>query len=189
MDISLTNLDLDLAGNIVAALCRLPCTDNTLWSVSIILRALIPLAVEFHGVCAGHVIDDLLFHVAVGCLDIGALVVIFGGHVDLVGGVAHSVLPSEAPLDLVSLLQRLVMDSLHKIANKLIYVKTNTFDLGLDNSSAVVKQPRNTGLFVLGVASPLGVRLTLVLENNLLHHVTVGVLVDTVAPHIGLSYV
>merc|ERR1719425_125476 len=189
VDISLANLYLDLAWDIVTALCRLSCTDNSLGSIAIVLGALVPLAVELNGVCAGDVVDYLFLHVAVGGLDICALVIILGSHVNLVGGVAHSVLPCEAPLDLVRLLQRLVVDSLHKIANKLIYVKTNTFDLCLDNSGAVVEQPRNTSLFVLGVASPLGVRLALVLEHHLLHHVAVGVLVDTVAPHIGLPYV
>merc|ERR1711887_285088 len=189
VDISLTNLNLDLTGNVVAALCWPLSTDNSLRSIAIILGALVPLAVELYGVGAGHVVDNLFLHVAVRCLNIGALVVILGGHVDLVGGVAHPVLPCEAPLDLVGLLQRLIVDSLHQIADKLIHVKANTFDLSLDNPSAVVEQPGSTRLLVLSVASPLGVGLTLVLEHHLLHHVTVGVLVDTVAPHIGLSYV
>merc|ERR1719289_733206 len=189
VDISLANLDLDLTGNVVAALCRLPCTYNSLGSITIILGALVPLAVELHGVSASHVVDHFLLHVAVGCLDIGTLVVILGGHVDLVGGVAHSVLPCETPLDLVSLLQCLVMDGLHQIADKLIYVETNTLYLGLDNSSAVVEQLGYARLLILGVASLLSVRLALVLEHHLLDHVAVGVLVDTVSPNINLSYV
>merc|ERR1719244_1949901 len=189
VDISLANLDLDLTGDVVATLCRLPFTDNSLRSISIVLGTLIPLAVELYGVCTGHVVDNLLLHVAVGGLDIGALVVVLGGHVDLIGGVAHSVLPREAPLDLVSLLQGLVVYGLHQIADKLIHVKTNPLDLGLDNSSAVVEEPGNARLLILGVASPLGIRLALVLKHHLLHHVTVGVLVDTVSPNIGLAYV
>merc|ERR1719209_184802 len=125
VEISLAYLDLDLTGNVVAALCRLPCTDNSLGSITIVLCALIPLAVELHGVSAGHVIDNLLLHVAVGCLHVRTLVVILGGHVDLVGGVAHSVLPRETPLYLVGLLQCLVVDGLHQIADKLVHVKTN----------------------------------------------------------------
>merc|ERR1719352_1150581 len=189
VDISLANLDLDLAGNVVAALCRLPCTDNSLRSITIVLGALVPLAVELHGVSAGHVVDHLFFHVAVGGLNIRTLVIVLGGHIDLVGGVAHSVLPCEAPLDLVSLLQCLVVDCLNQIADKLIYVETNTLDLGLDNPSTVVEKPGNARLLILGVAGPLGVRLALVLEHHLLHHVAVGVLVDTVSPNIGLPYV
>merc|ERR1719244_1400404 len=95
VDISLANLDLNLTGDVVATLCRLPLTDNSLRSITIVLGTLIPLAVELNGVCTGHVVDNLLLHVAVGGLDIGALVVVLGGHVDLVGGVAHSVLPRE----------------------------------------------------------------------------------------------
>merc|ERR1719431_1115787 len=81
------------------------------------------------------------------------------------------------------------MDGLHQIADKLIHVKTNTFDLGLDNSSAVIKKPGNTRLLVLGVASPLDVGFALVLEHHLLYHMAVRVLVDTIAPHISLTYV
>merc|ERR1719244_1301491 len=116
-------------GDDVATLCRLPLTDNSLRSITIVLGTLIPLAVELYGVCTGHVVDNLLLHVAVGGLDIGALVVVLGGHVDLVGGVAHSVLPREAPLDLVSLLECLVVYGLHQIADKLVHVKTNPLDL------------------------------------------------------------
>merc|ERR550519_987104 len=91
VDISLANLYLDLAGNVIAALCRLPCTDNSFGSITIVFGALVPLAVKFHGVSSGHVVDNLLLHVAIRCLDIGTLVIILSGHVDLVGGVAHSV--------------------------------------------------------------------------------------------------
>merc|ERR1719425_165200 len=100
VDISLANLDLDLTGDVVAALCRLPRTDNSLRSITIVLGAFVPLAVELNGVGAGHVVDYLFLHVAVRCLNISALVVILGGHVDLVGSVAHSVLPRDAPLNL-----------------------------------------------------------------------------------------
>merc|ERR1719234_2855866 len=144
VDISLTNLDLDLACDIVTTLSRLPCTNNSLGSVAIVLCALVPLAVELHGVCAGYVIDDLFLHVAVRGLDISALVVILGSHIDLISGIAHSVLPSEAPLDLVGLLQCLVVDSLHQIADKLVHIKADSFHLSLDNSSAIVEKPWNT---------------------------------------------
>merc|ERR1711887_278075 len=113
VDISLANLDLDLTGNVVAALCWLLSTYNSLRSIPIILSALVSLAVELHGVGAGHVVDDLFLHVAVRGFYVGALVVILGGHVDLIGGVTNSVLPREAPLDLVCLLQSLVVDGLN----------------------------------------------------------------------------
>merc|ERR1719209_67717 len=189
VNIRLANLDLNLTGDVVTALCWLPCTYNTFWSVAIILSALIPLAVELHGICTCHVVDDLFFHVAVRSLNICALVVILGGHVNLVGGVAHSVLPCETSLDLVGLLQGLVVDSLHQITDQLVNVKTNPVDLSLDDSRTIVEKPGLTSLLVLGVASSLSVRLALVLEHDLLHHVTVGVLVDTIAPNIGLPYV
>merc|ERR1719186_1626227 len=146
VDISLANLGLNLTGYVVTTLCWLPCTYHSFRSVAIILGAFVPLAVELNRVCAGHIVDDLFLHVAVGGLDISALVVVLGGHVDLVGGVAHSVLPRETSLDLVSLLQGLVVYGLHQIADKLIHVKTNPLDLGLDNSSAVVEQPGNARL-------------------------------------------
>merc|ERR1711970_1657829 len=79
VDISLANLNLDLAGNIVAALRRLPRTYDSLRSIAIVLGALVPLAVKLNGVSAGHVVDDLLLHVTVGGLNVGALVVILGG--------------------------------------------------------------------------------------------------------------
>merc|ERR1719376_812970 len=88
VDISLAHFDLNLAGNVVTTLCWLLSTDNSLRSIAIILSALIPLAVELDRDGAGHVVDNLFLHVAVRGLYIGALVVILGGHVDLVGGVA-----------------------------------------------------------------------------------------------------
>merc|ERR1719209_666133 len=187
VNIRLANLDLNLTGDVVTALCWLPCTYNTFRSVTIILSTLIPLTVELNGICTGHVVDDLFFHVTVRGLNIRALVVILRGHVDLVGGVAHSVLSREAPLDLVSLLQCLVVDGLDQITDELIHIKTDTFDLCFDDSSTVVEQSGNARLLILGVASPLCVWLALVLEHHLLDHVAVGVLVDTVAPHVGLS--
>merc|ERR1719186_889626 len=113
VDISLANLDLDLSGYVVTALCWLPCTDHSFRSVAIILSALVPLAVKLNRVCAGYIVDDLFLHVAVGGLNISALVVVLGGHVDLVGCIANSILSSKAPLDLVVLLQCLVVDGLH----------------------------------------------------------------------------
>merc|ERR1719209_766246 len=92
VDISLAHLDLDLSGDVITIMFRLLGADHTLGSIAIILGALVPLAVELHGVGAGHVVDNLLFHVAVRSLKVGALVVVLGGHVDLVGGVTDSIL-------------------------------------------------------------------------------------------------
>merc|ERR1719370_750971 len=47
----------------------------------------------------------------------------------------------------------------------------------------------DAGLLVLRITSSLCVRLALVLEHHLLYHVAIGVLVHTVAPHVGLTYV
>ena len=77
----------------------LPVTDHTLGSIAIVLCALVPLAVEHHGVGAGHIIDHLLLHVAIRRLQVGTLVIILGGHVDLVSGVTDTIFACEAPLD------------------------------------------------------------------------------------------
>merc|ERR1719504_154418 len=102
VDICLAHLNLDLSGDVVAILLWCPRTDNLLLAITIILGALLPLAVELHGVGAGHVVDHLLLHEAVRGLHVAALVVILGGGVYLEGGVTHPVLPSEAPLHLVA---------------------------------------------------------------------------------------
>lgn len=65
-------------------------------AISVILGCLLPLAVvELHGVGACHIIVDLLLCEVVGCLHVAAaaLVVILGGGVNLVGGVADPVIP------------------------------------------------------------------------------------------------
>merc|ERR1719193_420916 len=89
----------------LAALSGFPSANNTLWSIPIVLGALVPLAVKFHRVGTGDIVDHLFLHVAIGGFHVRALVVILGSHVDLVGGVAHPVLASEASLHLVGLLK------------------------------------------------------------------------------------
>merc|ERR1712168_1076803 len=64
--ISLAHLDLDLSRDIVTILFRLPGADYTLGPIAIVLGALVPLAVEFHGVGAGHIVNNLFLHVAIG---------------------------------------------------------------------------------------------------------------------------
>merc|ERR1719312_988811 len=108
--VSLANLNLDLSWNVVTILSGFPATDHTLRSIAVVLGGLVPLAIELNGVGACNIVDNLLLHVAIGSLNVGALVVILGGHVDLVSGVAHPILASEAPLYLISLLQCLVVD-------------------------------------------------------------------------------
>merc|ERR1712202_77625 len=128
-------------------------------------------------------------HVAIRSLHVAALVVILGGGVNVVSGVAHPVLPCKAPLDLVSLLKRLVMDSLHEVTYQLVHIEADTLDIGLNDPGAVFEQFRLASLLVLCPASLLSVWLALVLEDDLLHLVAVGVLVDAVAPNIGLANV
>ena len=98
-----------LSGDVVAILLRFWCADDLL----LITDSLLLLAAEFHSVGTSHIIDHFLLHVAVRRLHIGTLVVIPGSGVNLVGGVAHPVLPCEAPLHLVGLLECLVVDVLH----------------------------------------------------------------------------
>merc|ERR1739838_124647 len=113
VDIGLAYLDLDLSRNVITFLLRGPRTHNLLLSISVILCCLLPLAVELDCIGAGDIVDRFFLHVAIGSLRVAALVVVLGGGVNVVSGVAHPVLPSKAPLDLVSLLERLVVDSLH----------------------------------------------------------------------------
>merc|ERR1711875_179050 len=108
VNVSLANFDLDLSWDVVAVLGGFPAADHTLGSIAIVLGGLVSLTVEFHGVGAGNVVDYLFLHVAIRGLDVGALIVILGSHVDLVCGVTHPVLASEAPLYLIGLLQGLV---------------------------------------------------------------------------------
>merc|ERR1719352_1571 len=187
VDISLTHLYLYLSRDVVAILLGGPCTDNLLLPIAIVLGGHFPLAVKLHSVGAGHVVDNLLLHVAVGCLHVAALVVILGGGVDLVGGVTDPVLPCEAPLNLVGLLQGLVVDGLHQVTDQLVHVEADPLHVGLDDPRTVLEHLPLAVLLVLGPASLLSVRLALVLEYHLLHLVAVGVLVEPIAPHVGLS--
>merc|ERR1719320_1386075 len=185
--VSLADLHLDLPGDVIAALGGFPIAHNALRSIPIVLGALVPLAVELHGISAGDIVDHLFLHIAVRGLHVGALVVILGGHVYLVCGVTYPVLTSEAPLHLVCLLKCLVMNSFDQVTYQLVHVETDSLDIGFNNTGAVLEGLGCTGFLILGVASPLCVGLALVLEYHLLNHVAVGVLVDTVPPNISLS--
>merc|ERR1719350_2398558 len=187
VDISLAHFYLDLSWDVVAVLLWCPGTDHLLLAIAIVLGGLLPLAVELHSVGAGHVVNHFLLHEAVGCLHVAALIVILGGGVDLVGGVADPVLPCEAPLDLVGLLQSLVVDGLHQAADQLVHIEADTLHVCLDHPGAVLEHLTLAMLLVLGPASLLCVGLALVLEHHLLHLVAVGVLVGPIAPHVGLT--
>merc|ERR1719508_314920 len=110
MDIGLAYLDLDLSRNVITVLLRGPRTHDLLLSISVVLSRLLPLAVKLDSIGAGDIVDGFFLHVAIGRLHVAALVIILGGGVKVVSGIAHPVLPSEAPLDLVRLLERLVVD-------------------------------------------------------------------------------
>merc|ERR1719350_801892 len=187
VNISLAHFYLDLSGDVVAVLLGCSGTDHLLLAIAIVLGGLLPLAVELDSVSAGDVVDDFLLHEAVRCLHVAALIVILGGGVDLVGGVADPVLPSEAPLDLVGLLQRLVVDGLHQAADQLVHIEADTLHICLDHPCTVLEHLTLAVFLVLGPASLFCVGLALVLKHHLLNLVAVGVLVGPIAPHIGLT--
>ena len=164
-------------------------TNNLFLTVAIVFGCLLALAIELDGVRTSDVVDGLLFHVTVGRLHITALVVILRGGVNVVGGVAHPVLPSEAPLDLVGLLKRLVVDGLHQVTDQLVNIEADSFNVGLDDPGAVLVHHGLTYLLVLSPASLLCIRLALILEDHLLYLMAVRVLVDAVTPHVGLPNV
>ena len=110
------------------------------------MHGLLAFTVEFNRVCAGDIIDDLLLHVAVGRLHITALVIVFGGGVYLVGSVTDAIFASEASLHLISFFERFVVNSFHKITNQFIYIKANAFDVGYDNSCAILEELGLTNL-------------------------------------------
>merc|ERR1719209_143749 len=138
VDISLAHFHLDLSGNVVAIMLGFLSADHTLGPIAVILGALVPLAVELDSVGASHVVDHLLLHVAIRSLQVGTLVVILGGHVDLVSGVTDSILACETSLDLVSFLQGLVVNRLDKVAHQLVNIKANTLHVSLDDPRAVL---------------------------------------------------
>merc|ERR1719504_221003 len=72
VDISLAHLYLDLSRDVVAILLRGPRADNLLLPIAVVLGGHLPLAVELHSVSAGHIVDNLLLHVAVRCLHVEA---------------------------------------------------------------------------------------------------------------------
>merc|ERR1711875_54330 len=182
--VSFADLHLDLSWDVVAVLGWFSCTDNALRTIAVILGALIPLAIKFDRIGTGNVVDDLLFHEAVGCLDISTLVIVLGSHVYLVGGVANSVLASKASLDLVSFLQGLVVNSFDQITYQLVHIEAHTLDVGLNNTSAIIVRHGLTVLHVLSPTCSLNIRLALVFENNFLNHVAVRILVHTITSYI-----
>merc|ERR1719452_269811 len=183
VDIGLTHLNLDLSRDVITILLRFPRALNLLLTVTVILRRLNTPAVKLNCVGASYIVNNFLFHVTVGCLDIATLVVILGDGVNLVGGVAYSVLPSEALLNLVSLFESLVVDVLNQVTNQLINIEADTLNIGLDDPSAVFVHLDVGDLLVLGV------RLALVDKYYLLNLMAVRVLVDSIASNVGLANV
>merc|ERR1719369_386741 len=166
VNISLTHLDLDLPRDVVTILFWFPGADHTLGPITVILGALVPLAVELHGVGAGHVIYHLLFHVAIRRLQVGALVIVLGGHIDLVSGVANTVFACEASLHLVRFFQGLIMNCLYQVTNQLIHIKANTLHTSLNDTSAVLVRLCRTLFLILRPTGGLRVRLALILKHH-----------------------
>ena len=79
------------------------------------------------------------------------------------------------------------MDVLNQVAHQLIDIETDSLNVGLNDPGAVLVHLDVSDLLVLGVACLLSVWLTLVDEDDLLHLVTVRVLVDSIASDIGLA--
>jgi len=156
VNIGFAHLNLNLSGNVVAILRRLPRAHDTLGSIAIVLGALVPLTVKLNGIRTGDVVYDLLFHVTVWCFNICTLIVVLSGHVDLVGSVANSILTSETSLDLIGFFQGLIMDGLNQIADQLIHIEANSFYVGLNNPRTVVIENRFTMFLILGPASSFG---------------------------------
>merc|ERR1719167_795086 len=187
VNIGLAYFHLDLSGYVIAILLWFPCADNLFLSISIRLRGLLASTVELDSIGAGYIVNDLLLHVAVWRLDITALVIVLGGGVNLVSSVTDTIFASEASLNLVSFFERFVMNSFHKIANQFINIEANTFNVGFDDSSAILKELWLTNFLVLGPASLFLVRLTLIFEHYLFNFVTVGILVHSITSNIRLS--
>jgi len=113
MDVSLAHFDLNLSWDVITVLLGFSSTNNLLLAITVRISGLLASAVEFYSIRAGNVIDHLLFHIAVRCLDIAALVIILGSGINLVGCVTNTILSSETPLNLISLLQSLIMNGLY----------------------------------------------------------------------------
>merc|ERR1719233_2472846 len=171
VNISLAHFHLDFSGNVVAIMLGSLLAHDTLGPIAIVLGALVPLAVELETIGASDVIDDLLLHVTIRSLKIRALVVILGGHVNLVGGVANPVLAREAPLHLVGFLQGLVVDGLDKVTHQLVHIEADTLYTGLDDTRAVIVKLGLAFFLILRPDSGFSVGLALFLEHDLLHHV------------------
>merc|ERR1719167_2073446 len=187
VNIGLAYFHLDLSGNVIAILLWFPCADNLFLSISIRLRGLLASTVEFDSIGAGDIVNNLLLHVAVRRLDITALVIVLSGGVNLVSGVTDAIFASEASLNLISFFESFVMNSFHKIANQFIDIEANTFDVGFDDSSAILKELGLTYFLVLGPASLFLVRLALILKHHFLDLVTVRILVHSITSNIRLS--
>ena len=176
-----------LPRDFVAILLVFLLAVNPLLTITIVLGALHSAAGELHRVGAGYVIDNLLLHVTIRSLHIGALVVILGSGVDLIGGVADPVLPSETPLYLVSLLQSLIVDCFNQATHKLVDIEADSVYLSINKPSTVLVSHCITCVCIRSPACLLCVGNALILEHDLLHLVAVGVLVDSIPTHVSLA--
>merc|ERR1712098_840564 len=81
------------------------------------------------------------------------------------------------------------MNSFDQVANQLVHIETDTLDVSLDNTGAIIVRH---GLTVLNVLSPtrcLNIRLALVLEDYFLDHMAVRILIDTIPSYVSLANV
>jgi len=117
-DIRLAHLNFYLSRDLVTLLLWLSFTDHLGSSVGVITfwRGLL-LAIELYCIGARNVVNSLFLCIAIGSLNISALVIVFGGHINFMRGVAHTILPIVAPLYLVSLLQSLVSYGLFHVTH------------------------------------------------------------------------
>merc|ERR1719334_1204326 len=157
-------------------------------TVTIIFSRFNSLTVKFDSIRASNIIDHFLLHVAIRCLHINALVVIFSGRVNLKGSVADPILASEAPLNLVSFFQGFVMNSFNQTTNKFVDIKAHAIYFGLNYTSAILVHYWFTIFFILSPTSLLSIGFTLIFKDNFLFHVTIRFSFGAIPIDIGLTY-
>ena len=119
---------------------RFPSTHDLLLAITIGLGSLLTSAVEFYSVRTGDIIDHFLFHVAVGSLDVTALIIILGGGINFVGCITNTVFSCETSLNLIGLLQSFIVNGLYQVTDQFIDVEANSFDVGLYNACAILEK-------------------------------------------------
>merc|ERR1719334_114681 len=188
INVCLTNFDLDLSWDVITVLFRSSRASDIRSTVTIIFSRFNSLTVKFDSIRASNIIDHFLLHVAIRCLHINALVVIFSGRVNLKGSVADPILASEAPLNLVSFFQGFVMNSFNQTTNKFVDIKAHAIYFGLNYTSAVLVHYWFTIFFILSPTSLLSIGFTLIFKDNFLFHVTIRFSFGAIPIDIGLTY-